>query len=131
MKCHWLMNHECTVAQRTELETRFGVDELVLPGEGLSAFWSDIPCTADYHLDLVNAWLATVDSGDVAVVQGDATYSFYVVSALMAKGVRTFASVTERVVKEEKAGETVRICRVFSHKLFREYHMPGLQKEER
>lgn len=125
------MNHECTVAQREELETRFGVDELVLPGEAMSALWANIPCTSDYHLDLVNAWLATVDSSDIAVVQGDATYSFYVVSALLAKKVRTFASVTERVVKEEKAGEMVRISRVFTHKLFREYHTAAMQQEDR
>lgn len=125
MKCYWLMNHECTVLQFAELQSRFRVDEVIYPSEELSGFWKNLPCTPMLDTRLLNQWVDSVSCDDIAVVQGDSTYSLHVVNALMDKGVHVYAAVSERVVAEQKESDgSVRIVRVFNHKLFREYSRP-------
>lgn len=122
MRCFWLLNHECNEVQLRELHDCFGVGEIVYPSAELAAFWCNLPCRKELETDLLEQWMAGIRSGDIAVVQGDSTYTFFVVSELMDKGVHVYASVTERVAHEERTerGEC-RITRLFSHRLFREY----------
>lgn len=124
MKCYWLMNHACTDEQFNELNNCFDVSEVIYPSEELKKFWSNLPCSTEYDLDLIFEWLEKITSEAIAVVQGDSTYSFYVVNALMDKGMRVFAAVTHRDVSEIECGNATKITRVFSHIAFREYIRP-------
>ena len=121
MKCYWLMNHDFTNDQRKELESRFSVDQILQPSTDFKSIWSSLPPGEEFYPELVDSWIDLINCPDIAVVQGDSTYSFYVVDALLKKGVRVFASTTERIAEENVLGCETRIYRIFRHKAFREY----------
>lgn len=121
MKCYWLLNHEPTERQRDEIKEDYGVEDIIMPKMDLISFWENIPCTKEIGSDLIDSWLDNIESQDIAIVQGECTYVFYVVDALLSKGVRVLSSVSERKVEEKREGEVVLTNRYFEHKLFREY----------
>lgn len=121
MKCYWLLNHEPTERQRNEIKEDYGAVDIIMPKMDLSSFWGNIPCTKEIGSDLIDSWLDNIEPSDIAIVQGECTYVFYVVDALLSKGVRVLSSVSERKVEEKREGEVVLTNRYFEHKLFREY----------
>lgn len=121
MKCFWLLNHTPSPLQIDELVNRFGVSDIVFPSQTFAAVWSELPTGDVLYPDLVDSWIDSISAPDIAIVQGDSTYTFYIVDALLEKGVRVFAATTERVVKETIHGDKVNISRIFMHKAFREY----------
>lgn len=121
MKCFWLLNHTPTERQRNEIKENYGAVDIIMPKVDLISFWMNIPCTKEIGSDLIDSWLANIESSDIAIVQGECTYVFYVVDALLSKGVRVFSSVSERKVEEKREGEVIITNRYFEHKFFREY----------
>lgn len=120
--CYWLMNHECSDEQRKELHERFGVSKIIYPDDSIREFWHSIPCDDFIHSRILDQWMDCIHSDDIAVVQGDSTYTFYVVDALLRRGVTVLASATKRMIlheAEDADGST--ITRLFRHEIFRRY----------
>ena len=121
MKCYWLLNHACNENQLRELMYRFHVDEIVYPSTELASFWAALPCDDAIHTPLIDEWVDSIRSDDMAVIQGDVTYVFYAVSALIAKGVKVYSAVSARVVEETVVGDVTTMVRQFRHITFRQY----------
>lgn len=121
MKCYWLLNHACNENQLRELTDRFHVDEIVYPSAELASFWAALPCDDEIHTLLIDEWVDSIGPDDMAVVQGDGTYVFYAVSALIAKGVKVYSAVSARVVEETVVGNVTTTVRHFRHITFRQY----------
>ncbi len=124
VRCYWLLNHQMLDVQRSELEKNYDVNEFVIPTESVSMLWNNIPPSEiipDSYFDEIEAWFHGISSSDVAVVQGEPTLSFRIVSYLLNKNVTVLAAVAKRVSKEEKIGEKIVKTSVFKHACFRRY----------
>ena len=120
--CYWLMNHECSQEQRKELRERFGVSKIIYPDDFIRELWRSIPCDDSIHGRILDQWMDCILPDDIAVVQGDSTYTFYVVDALLRKGVIVLASATKRMILHEtEAIDGSTITRQFRHEIFRRY----------
>lgn len=124
MKCFWLLNHACNESQEKELREEYGVTEIIYPDNVMADLWQNLRPEKDFHEDIASSIVERIGTVDIAVVQGESTYSFYVVASLMHKGIKVLASVSERVATESRIGNEVKITRYFVHKCFREYHVP-------
>jgi hypothetical protein len=122
-KCYWLLNHKPTEKQKQEIETRFSAS-IVYPPQNLISTWSSLPLAEKLPDLLINSfeeWLNRMVEGDIAVIQGEMTITYHLVSELRKKGFSVYSSVTERVASEEINGETVTRTYIFRHVIFREY----------
>ncbi len=121
MNCYWLLNHDCTDEQEMELKERFGVESTISPSLDFRSVWCSLPCGCEVDREIIRPWIEAINPPDIAVVQGDSTYAFCLVDALLAKGVRVFASTTERIASERRDDKETIITRLFRHASFREY----------
>lgn len=122
-KCYWLLNHEPTENQKEELRTRFNA-QVVFPSSDIVERWKNIPTNVSLDLDYfepILSWVSQMENNDIAVIQGEMTATHYLIKELNNKNKRVFASVTDRVAKEERIGEKVIRSYIFEHKCFREY----------
>ena len=124
VRCYWLLNHQLLEVQRKDLEKNYGVKEFVGPSSNVSDLWENVPTTEiipDSYFDEIESWFGDISSSDVAVVQGEPTASFRIVSYLLNKGVTVLAGVTERKsIEKEQDGKVIKTS-VFEHVCFRRY----------
>lgn len=122
--CYCLLNHTPTLAQHEELHDSYGVSDVIFPDEYITNIWRNIPTTAEIPKETLDAllnWLSSMDSNDIAWVQGEMTATYWVVSKLQEAGIKVIASVTERKAREEiKDGKVMKISE-FEHIRFRYY----------
>lgn len=123
-KCFCLLNHQLLEVQRKDLEKNYGIKEFVVPSSNVSDLWGTVPTTEiipDSYFDKIESWFEGISSSDVAVVQGEPTASFRIVSYLLNKGVTVLAGVTERrSIEKEQDGKVIKTS-VFEHVCFRRY----------
>ncbi len=123
-KCYWLLNHQILDIQKEDLRKNFGVGEFVMPTAEIAALWGSVPTTQtipDSYFEELEAWFGDASSSDVAVIQGEPTASFKVVSYLLKKGITVLAGITERKsVDREQDGKVIKTS-VFEHVCFRRY----------
>ena len=123
-RCFWLLNHQILDVQKEDLEKNYDVEEFVIPTSSVSALWGCVPTTEiipDSYFEEIEAWFDDVSADDVAVVQGEPTASFRIVSYLLNKGVTVLAGITERKsVDREVDGKVIKTS-VFEHVCFRRY----------
>lgn len=123
-RCFCLLNHQLLEVQRKDLEKNYGVNEFVVPSSTVSDLWGNVPTTEiipDSYFDEIESWFDGISSSDVAVVQGEPTASFRIVSYLLNKGVTVLAGVTERKsIEKEQDGKVIKTS-VFEHVCFRRY----------
>lgn len=122
-ECFWLLNHEPTASQEKELADKYNCSIKFPPAE-LSAIWAAIPAQEKLELDMLRPFLTWFDEmreGDIAVVQGDMSATYYIVSKLIKNKRRVFCSAAMRVSEERSSGEVVVKTNYFRHICFREY----------
>jgi CRISPR-associated Csx2 family protein len=121
-----LLNHELTERQLNELLATYETDKVVYPPDAVKNEWSNIPTDNHINKGCLNdiiSWLksANADAGDVIIIQGEFGATFAVVDYALQKGIIPLHSVTKRIEKEHREGETVYREYVFEHVCFREY----------
>jgi hypothetical protein len=129
--CYWLLNHTPTEQQRQELLSVYNMEKILFPPKEITSFWRDIPSLPFLpkdQMEMVFHWFDTMDKNDVAVVEGEMTATFSLVSFLWKRGVVVLSSVTERHARETRNGEKVVRSYVFQHICFRAYQKFSLEE---
>ena len=124
MKCFWLLNHKIIDIQKEDLYRNYNITEIEYMPDAIAMIWADLPLGSSVDRKIIasiETWIGSFQDGDIAIVQGDATYSFTLIDRLIELGIPVFAAVTERIVTERMEGDTVVKKSIFKHVCFRRY----------
>lgn len=120
-----IFSHQLTTLQKQQAKEKFGVSEFIYLSDDLLSKWSNIPPTLeqiDEYLTDILKWInMNAYPGDYVLVQGDYGATMFVVNYCIMHNLKPVYATTQRIVKEEKAGEKVITSRKFEHIIFREY----------
>lgn len=124
-RCFVLSNHVLTEDQKKELKNKYFVEIIIEAPKDIASIWSQIPAYSDFNYSLLKKiidWISNADPEDYAVVQGELTYSFYIVDYLLKNKITVLAAITERVSTEIIHAEYIEKKSIFRHCGFRPYH---------
>ena len=123
-----LFSHKLTPEQVADAKNSLGVQRFISLPEELQRRWNAIdplqPSLISY-LEPFFTWLKINSSpGDFVFVQGDFGATFLLVSFCLSHNLIPIYATTERQVVEQKLPDgSIKLERIFKHKLFRRYEL--------
>ncbi len=123
-KCYWLLNHPPVQAQIDDLKANYNVVEILFPPKDVEGRWGSVPTTKEIEREFFipfEEWFSTIDKEDVAVIQGEPTASYALITTLIERGIKVLAGITERKSCETTVDGRVIKTSTFEHVCFREY----------
>jgi len=123
-----LFSHELTVDQREDADASLTINEFVPLPPHLQESWRNIPpmksLLSDY-LDLFRRWIEeNADLGDYVLIQGDFGAAYSMVNFAFLSGLIPVYATTEREsVETQMPDGSVKLERIFKHRMFRRYEM--------
>ena len=121
-----LMNHDLTQRQLSEVNTVFGLVQLVVPPDEIRTFWENISPEGELEkIDLnrvVEFLQKAACTGDFVLVQGEFGAVFYIVDYCFKKGLIPVYSTSKRNYNENKhINGSIERRHIFRHVCFRKY----------
>lgn len=123
-----LLSHELTVDQREDADASLTINEFVPLPPDLQELWRNIPPTkpllSDY-LEPFCVWIKeNANSGDYVLIQGDFGAAYSMVNYAFSAGLIPVYATTERESVETPMPDgSVKLERIFKHRMFRGYEM--------
>ena len=127
-----LFSHELTQDQIKDARVTLNITEFVPLSPDLEGLWKNIPPTKpslSEYLEPVRTWMkGQAKPGDYVLIQGDFGAIYLMVNFAFSVGLIPVYSTTEReVVEKALPDNTVRLERVFRHRMFRRYERGQVQ----
>jgi hypothetical protein len=123
-----LLNHQLTGEQKENACKDLNIDEFVLMPKEIADIWSNSDpsdCSVLAYIKKVIGWLEESTSlGDYVIVQGDYGLTFAVVDWCLDNGRKAVYATTERIAKESRDENIIKVQREFRFVRFREYQRP-------
>ncbi len=125
-----VFSHELTDEQRVDAVQHLNIDEVVAMPESLKKLWMNIPpglTSLKEYLKPICNWIKEVaEKEDVVLIHGDFGATYILVNCSFKLNLIPIYATTERAVNEQRNPDgTVKIERVFKHKMFRRYEKGG------